>query len=944
MTYLAGLEQEKRMRLARWLSTSLVLALMVLLGWPGYGAGDDTQQWTRFATVDGLPSDTIWAIAASPDGGDIWLGTSNGASLFRDGRWYSYTQEQGLGANWVTALAVDPANRVWFGTFGGGLTVLDPTQPASPGSDQWQTYTAANSGLPGDWISALAIDDQGRVICGTWGRGVGVFDGQTWQTYATDNSPLPDDYVTAVATGSNGGVWIGLHGHGLAHLQGSQWTLYDSKAGLPDDFVSALAVGADGSLWVGTDEGLSQLDSDGRVSHTYNKANGLPDDRIEALAVGPDGRLWVGTANGAAVLENGRWTVYQGADTLAHNYVSALAATSSGVWFGSVTAGVAHYGVSAVASTRRLPVVLVHGWHGPDSDLLEDSEYRFMASWLREDGFPVYYAQGISPKNTLDQNAAQLKAVIQRAKKETGAAQVDIIAFSMGGLNARAYMESGLYAGDVDQAFILGTPEVGVHEWYPFLMRELHEWSKDPSAVELTPDYANLFNALHANPGIPYTLIAGDAHQPELPETLRDLPPGDALIMAGEALALDGPNVRKILTNDLHAFSDQTILLGLPSYLWPRDTYDAYIRNGLRLGPGVPLPGEQEETPPAIPVPSAPIHSPFYDGQVSPGQSMTQTVQIDTAGDVHFYLRSQNGGDALSFSLIDPSGARIDAKTIGQRGEFFDLGLADLQSYLVHNAQPGAWKVVVGRAADAQGPLRFTGYATFNTPIRLTVASDKPWYGKDEQAVVTATLTTNGAPLPGAQVTAEIGRPDGQIDKLSLADDGQHGDGAAGDGVYGARYRPPNLGGWYTLFVTARGTGYAQTSEKLLAFSSDSASLSGNYTEAATDANRDGKYETLDVSVGVDVRAAGNYLVAGSLVDSRGKEVARVAQPVSLNSGPQAVTLSFPGHALIQAQSDGPYTVSHVMILDEAGAALPLQEAVNVLQTRPYRYQDFEGP
>ncbi len=927
------------MRHARWLTRGPVLVLLALLALPGPGKSLENARWTQYRTADGLPAETVWAIAASPRGGDVWLGTSRGASLYRDGRWYSYTHEHGLGSDWVAAVAIDAQQRVWFGTFGGGLTVLDGTS--------WHTYTAANSGLGNDWVSALAAGPQGQLWCGTWGHGVSLFDDGHWQTYDSGNSSLPADYVTALALAPDGALWVGLHGQGVARLADGRWTLYSAQRGLADDFVNAVAVGPDGSVWVGTAKGLTSLDPQGRPLKTYLTGDGLPAEQIQALAFDATGRLWAGTNHGAASLADGRWTSYCGPGTLAHDYVSAVAAGAEGVWFGSLSAGVALYGAGSAASARRLPVVLVHGWHGPDSDRLEDSEFRFLASWLREDGYPVYYAEGIAPKNTLHKNAAQLKAVIERAKRETGAAQVDIIAFSMGGLNTRAYLESTLYGGDVDQAFILGTPQAGVHLWYPFLLRELFEWSRDPSAVELTPEYAALFNSLHRNgAAVPETLIAGDAHQPELPETLRGLPPSDALIEAGSALALDGPGVHKILTDDLHAWSDQTILLGLPSYLWPRRTYDAFIRNRLRLGPEVQIPGIQEAEAPKVALPEVPVHSPFYSGEVGPGQALTQTVTVDSAGEVRFYLRGQGG--PLTFSLIDPLGRKVDEKSIGGRGEYLDLGLADVQAYLLHRAEAGPWKVVVGRPADATGKVRFTGYAALQSPLRLGTGTTPAQPGPGEPVTITATVRWGEQPVARARVEAEIGRPDGQVDRVALVDDGEHGDGAPRDGLYGAIYRPPSLGGYYTLFVTAEGTyggvPFAHTAEQLFAVSPRTAALTGNYAEAGEDTNRDGRYESIALQVGVDVRAGGDYLLGATLSDGQGQEIGRAVEPVTLNSGAQTVTLRFPGRMLAQAKVDGPYTVSRVMLLDEAGAALPLQEASDVLTTRPYRYQDLRGP
>lgn len=60
-----------------------------------------------------------------------------------------------------------------------------------------------------------------------------------------------------------------------------------------------------------------------------------------------------------------------------------------------------------------------------------------------------------------------LKATIGAVKARTGAARVDIVAHSMGGLVARSYIQSAGYGFDVDQLIMLGTPHQGSSDIYP---------------------------------------------------------------------------------------------------------------------------------------------------------------------------------------------------------------------------------------------------------------------------------------------------------------------------------------------------------------------------------------------------------------------------------------------------------------------------------------------
>ena len=134
--------------------------------------------------------------------------------------------------------------------------------------------------------------------------------------------------------------------------------------------------------------------------------------------------------------------------------------------------------------SSRLPVVLVHGWKGslwgnvfsgcpddykhyvPPTPVSEEGDFGDLGPELREKyGLRVYYARLLSsPCYTppVEANVPALMAAIDRAKAETGDVKVVLVAHSMGGLVARAYVESSAYRGDVAEFFTLGTPHDGV--------------------------------------------------------------------------------------------------------------------------------------------------------------------------------------------------------------------------------------------------------------------------------------------------------------------------------------------------------------------------------------------------------------------------------------------------------------------------------------------------
>jgi ligand-binding sensor domain-containing protein len=154
-----------------------------LLVWNNNGTEDDpTDDVSRILTTGsgtgGLPDPTIFCVAEDKDG-NIWVGTSQGIGVFycpgsvltnngcdadqikveRDG-YIGYL----FGTESVRAIAVDAANRKWIGTTNGLWLISDD------GKKELLKFTSANSPLPSNQITDIAIDDKtGEVFIGALG-------------------------------------------------------------------------------------------------------------------------------------------------------------------------------------------------------------------------------------------------------------------------------------------------------------------------------------------------------------------------------------------------------------------------------------------------------------------------------------------------------------------------------------------------------------------------------------------------------------------------------------------------------------------------------------------------------------------------------------------------------------------------------------------------------
>ncbi|MFD0699071.1 esterase/lipase family protein [Paenibacillus sp. GCM10027628] len=72
-----------------------------------------------------------------------------------------------------------------------------------------------------------------------------------------------------------------------------------------------------------------------------------------------------------------------------------------------------------------------------------------------------------------------LTQTIKKAKQKTGASKVNLICHSMGGLEARAYVQSAYYQDDVDQLIQLCTPNAGSPVYYGYWTGETVEHQTD---------------------------------------------------------------------------------------------------------------------------------------------------------------------------------------------------------------------------------------------------------------------------------------------------------------------------------------------------------------------------------------------------------------------------------------------------------------------------------
>ena len=239
----------------------------------------------RWQDIPGLPSTMVNDVLA--DGDDLWLATSGGLArtdgvrteVFPVADWEAPRGAPGTHAAAVNALA--KGWRVWAADVVGPVSIDRRGQwrrdrlyvygtsyqaAAACGGEAWfasedagvswtdglhWAHHDASTGLPDDWIMAVACDGEGRGWAGTYQDGVWRYDGMAWSEIAG----LPDPWVLSLHW-DGAGLWAGTMGGLYRHTDAGGWV--EVTPWLPSPVVHDVAVGR-GRALVGTEAGLVEL-------------------------------------------------------------------------------------------------------------------------------------------------------------------------------------------------------------------------------------------------------------------------------------------------------------------------------------------------------------------------------------------------------------------------------------------------------------------------------------------------------------------------------------------------------------------------------------------------------------------------------------------------------------------------------------------------------------
>lgn len=235
-----------------------------------------------WSALMGLPTTLLNDALATTDA--LWLGTANGLArwdgqhmqLFGAAAWTDLPGRHAVNHDAVNALA--QGSRLW------ALDVVGPTSIDASG--RWRRHRLNVYGTSYQEVAAcgeeawFASEDAGL----TW------TNGRRWRVHDLATG-LPDDWIMAVACDGPGTAWAGTYQDGVWRYDGARWA---PLPGGPEPHVQALLWDGE-ALWVGTADGLYRW-----AGGQWRRLDGLPSPSVHELTLDGD-RVLVATEAGLAV-------------------------------------------------------------------------------------------------------------------------------------------------------------------------------------------------------------------------------------------------------------------------------------------------------------------------------------------------------------------------------------------------------------------------------------------------------------------------------------------------------------------------------------------------------------------------------------------------------------------------------------------------------------------
>lgn len=255
----------------------------------------DGTTFHSYTRKDGMPSDVTNSALANDDG-SVFIGTQKGLVLFRDNKVSKvYNTKDGLNHDSVNVLFRDADGTIWTGG-NTGISKMDGER-FIPYSIKWQGTR------PDVW--SMFRDSQNRLWVGTYLGGLFRFENGLF-TQVNRSMGITADSYFRIEEDKAGKLYFATL-DGVYVWDGNKLDSIREQHGLNSDLVYSMTIDREKNfLWIGTNQGLNKFDiseynkSGKKQIYTFGKEEGFSgvECNTNGMYEDNDGVMWFGTVNG----------------------------------------------------------------------------------------------------------------------------------------------------------------------------------------------------------------------------------------------------------------------------------------------------------------------------------------------------------------------------------------------------------------------------------------------------------------------------------------------------------------------------------------------------------------------------------------------------------------------------------------------------------------------
>lgn len=234
------------------------------------------------------------------DDNNIWVGTK-GEGIYKltpiaGSKHYKITQYKNsptdlysLSNNSIYSMFQDKKKRIWVGTYGGGLNLVDPEKEGRFFSHRNNLKNYPNQF--GSQVRIISSDKQGNICIGTtFGLimfspefdSVGAIEYKSYTRAPNDNNSLSGNDIYDICTTKTGETYLATFGGGINKITEVDkkgfplhFTSFTTKNGLPSDVILTITEDYRGQLWITTEGNLTKFDPQKNSFETYSEIKRL---------------------------------------------------------------------------------------------------------------------------------------------------------------------------------------------------------------------------------------------------------------------------------------------------------------------------------------------------------------------------------------------------------------------------------------------------------------------------------------------------------------------------------------------------------------------------------------------------------------------------------------------------------------------------------------------